>query len=74
MDRNQATGLFLISALLLVYLFFFSPKVAPEKNKAQAPTTATTTKPAGPAPALAPRPSSTRPLARRAASSSKTPS
>ena len=26
MDRNQATGLFLISALLLVYLFFFSPK------------------------------------------------
>ena len=26
MDRNQATGLFLISALLLVYLTFFAPK------------------------------------------------
>ena len=26
MDKNQATGLFLIAALLLVYLFFFSPK------------------------------------------------
>jgi YidC/Oxa1 family membrane protein insertase len=54
MDRNQATGLFLISALLLVYLFFFSPKAEPEKNKAQAPTTVTTPKPAGPATALAP--------------------
>ncbi len=54
MDRNQATGLFLISALLLVYLFFFSPKEKVEKNKAQAPTTATTGQPAGPAPALAP--------------------
>jgi YidC/Oxa1 family membrane protein insertase len=54
MDRNQATGLFLISALLLVYLFFFSPKEKAEKNKAQAPTTATTGQPAGPALALAP--------------------
>ncbi len=54
MDRNQATGLFLISALLLVYLFFFSPKEKVEKDKAQAPTTATTGQPAGPAPALAP--------------------
>ena len=26
MDRNQATGLFLISALLLIYLAFFAPK------------------------------------------------
>ena len=52
MDRNQATGLFLISALLLIYLFFFSPKAEPEKNKAQAPTTAAAT----PAPAAAPTP------------------
>jgi YidC/Oxa1 family membrane protein insertase len=49
MDRNQATGLFLISALLLVYLFFFSPKEKVEKNKAQAPTTAAT-KTTGPTP------------------------
>ena len=55
MDRNQATGLFLISALLLIYLFFFSPKAEPEKNKAQAPTTAATPAPAAaPTPALAP--------------------
>ena len=56
MDRNQATGLFLISALLLVYLFFFSPKKEPEKDKSQA-TTSTAAKPAAaPAatPALAP--------------------
>ncbi|MGI4820932.1 MAG: membrane protein insertase YidC [Janthinobacterium lividum] len=53
MDRNQATGLFLISALLLVYLFFFSPKAEPEKNKTQATTTAATTA-AAPTPALAP--------------------
>ena len=51
MDRNQATGLFLISALLLVYLFFFSPKDKGEKNKAQA-TTSTAAKVAAPAPAL----------------------
>ncbi|WP_223653609.1 membrane protein insertase YidC [Hymenobacter psoromatis] len=55
MDRNQATGLFLISALLLIYLFFFSPKAEPEKNKAQAPTTAATPASAtAPTPALAP--------------------
>ena len=53
MDKNQATGLFLISALLLVYLFFFSPKKPDEKaaGKTPAPTTAaakapTTTTPA----------------------------
>ncbi|RZK14240.1 MAG: membrane protein insertase YidC, partial [Hymenobacter sp.] len=45
MDRNTATGLFLISALLLVYLFFFSPKDKVEKDKAQA-TTSTAAKPA----------------------------
>ena len=56
MDRNQATGLFLISALLLVYLFFFSPKAEPDKNKTQATTTAATQTPvaAVPAPALPP--------------------
>ena len=53
MDRNQATGLFLISALLLVYLFFFSPKPAPEKNKTQA-TTTTAARPLAPSPGLAP--------------------
>jgi len=51
MDKNQATGLFLISALLLVYLFFFSPKKPDEKaaGKTLAPAAAkapTTTKPA----------------------------
>src|SRR5688572_1136379 len=40
MDRNQAVGLFLISALLLVYMFFFSPE--PEKEKAAQPTQTTT--------------------------------
>jgi YidC/Oxa1 family membrane protein insertase len=53
MDRNQATGLFLISALLLVYLFFFSPKKEPEQNKTQATTTAAA-KTATPAPGLTP--------------------
>ncbi|MGI4741695.1 MAG: membrane protein insertase YidC [Janthinobacterium lividum] len=53
MDRNQATGLFLISALLLVYLFFFSPK-EPAKDKAQATTTTAAPKTAAPTPALAP--------------------
>jgi YidC/Oxa1 family membrane protein insertase len=51
MDRNQATGLFLISALLLIYLFFFQPKAEPEKGKTPAATTATT--PAAPAAAQA---------------------
>ncbi|GAA4369908.1 membrane protein insertase YidC [Hymenobacter saemangeumensis] len=49
MDRNQATGLFLISALLLVYLFFFSPK---KDEKADGKTPAATE--AAKAPAAAP--------------------
>ncbi|MBD2724027.1 membrane protein insertase YidC [Hymenobacter armeniacus] len=56
MDRNQATGLFLISALLLVYLFFFSPK-KDEKAAGKTPpaTTAAATPAAAPAAAaLAP--------------------
>ncbi|MBF9220128.1 membrane protein insertase YidC [Hymenobacter ruricola] len=55
MDKNQATGLFLISALLLVYLFFFSPK-KDEKAAGKTPpaTTAATQAPAPAAPALAP--------------------
>jgi len=40
MDKNQATGLFLISALLLAYLFFFSPKAPKEKPAAKPTTTA----------------------------------
>ncbi|RZK36779.1 MAG: hypothetical protein EOO57_06590, partial [Hymenobacter sp.] len=55
MDRSQATGLFLISALLLVYLFFFSPKDKVEKDKAQAPTSAAA-KAAAPTPGVAPAP------------------
>jgi YidC/Oxa1 family membrane protein insertase len=43
MDKNSATGLFLISALLLIYLFFFAPKEAPEKAPAKPTTTAATT-------------------------------
>lgn len=54
MDKNSATGLFLISALILVYLFFFSPKQADvEKAKKQEAATAaarTATKPAAGAP------------------------
>jgi YidC/Oxa1 family membrane protein insertase len=47
MDRNQATGLFLISALLLVYLFFFSPKTDEKATgKTPAATTAATKAPA----------------------------
>ncbi|MGI4874651.1 MAG: membrane protein insertase YidC [Janthinobacterium lividum] len=53
MDRNQATGLFLISALLLVYLFFFSPKPEADKSKTPA-TTSTAAKPAAAAPAATP--------------------
>ena len=52
MDRNQATGLFLISALLLVYLFFFSPK-KPEEA-AQTKTPAPTEAAQAPAPAAVP--------------------
>ena len=56
MDRNSATGLVLISALILVYLFFFSPKTADvekaRKQEAAAATAKTGTKPA-PATAVA---------------------
>ena len=61
MDRNQATGLFLISALLLIYLFFFAPKPENAKNQPGKPTTSTAATPApttasvaAPAPAFAP--------------------
>ena len=60
MDRNQATGLFLISALLLIYLFFFSPK-GPDKDKTPAATTAAKTgAAAGPATASAGFPAAPR--------------
>ena len=51
MDRNSATGLFLISALLLVYLFFFSPKKPDEKAAGKTPpaTAAAANVPATPA-------------------------
>ncbi|WP_426059483.1 membrane protein insertase YidC [Hymenobacter sp. B1770] len=51
MDRNSATGLFLISALLLVYLFFFSPKKEDAKapGKTPPPTAAATAPAATPA-------------------------
>lgn len=42
MDRNQATGLFLISALLLAYLFFFKP--TPKEPVVQKATTAVAAK------------------------------
>ncbi|MFD2721734.1 membrane protein insertase YidC [Hymenobacter monticola] len=55
MDRNSATGLFLISALLLVYLFFFSPKKTDEKAAGKEPApTAAAKAPAAPASALTP--------------------
>ena len=63
MDRNSATGLVLISALILVYLFFFSPKTADvekaRKQEAAAATAKTGAKPASATavaavPALAP--------------------
>ena len=41
MDKNQATGLFLISALLLVYLFFFSPKKPDDKAAGKTPPATT---------------------------------
>ncbi|WP_375417733.1 membrane protein insertase YidC [uncultured Hymenobacter sp.] len=63
MDRNQATGLFLISALLLIYLFFFAPKPEDAKNQPAKPTTGTAATPAAPAPAAIPTP----PLAPEAA-------
>lgn len=48
MDKNQATGLFLISAMLLAYLFFFSPKDKDQPAATPATTTAATTTPAPP--------------------------
>ena len=46
MDRNQAVGLFLISALLLIYLFVFPPsKDVKPKAETKATTTATTATP-----------------------------
>jgi YidC/Oxa1 family membrane protein insertase len=55
MDKNQATGLFLIAALLLVYLFFFSPKTPDEKAAGKEPApTAAAKAPGTPATALAP--------------------
>ncbi|QNH63326.1 membrane protein insertase YidC [Hymenobacter sediminicola] len=54
MDRNSATGLFLIAALLLVYLYFFKPET-PKELPADKPTTAASTAPgATPATAAAP--------------------
>ena len=41
MDKNSATGLFLISALLLVYLFFFSPKKPDDKTTGKTPAATT---------------------------------
>jgi YidC/Oxa1 family membrane protein insertase len=43
MERNQAVGLFLISALLLVYMFFFSPKPDEKAQQAKTQTTASVT-------------------------------
>ncbi len=53
MDRNSATGLFLISALLLVYLFFFSPKNPDEKAAGKTPPATTTAAKAGTPPTAA---------------------
>jgi YidC/Oxa1 family membrane protein insertase len=54
MDRNSATGLFLIAALLLVYLYFFKPE-APKETPADKPTTAAAAaKPGTPAAATTP--------------------
>src|SRR5687767_993118 len=44
MDRNQATGLFLISALLLIYLGFFAPKGPKPKPADPKTTTSASTK------------------------------
>ncbi len=54
MDRNQATGLFLISALLLIYLGFFAPKgPKPKPVDPKAKTEAARRAAAGPAADLA---------------------
>jgi len=49
MDRNQATGLFLIAALLIVYLFFFSPKKDDKATGKQPAATEAAKTPAAPA-------------------------
>jgi YidC/Oxa1 family membrane protein insertase len=59
MDRNQATGLFLIAALLLVYLFFFSPK---KDDKATGKQPAATEAAKTPAPVATPGFEPTAPL------------
>ncbi|MCC3157451.1 membrane protein insertase YidC [Hymenobacter sp. 15J16-1T3B] len=46
MDKNQATGLMLISALLLAYLFFFKPKAEEQAKQAEKPAAAAAAKPA----------------------------
>ena len=51
MDKNSATGLFLIAALLLVYLYFFKPE-APTETPADKPTTAASAKPNATGPAM----------------------
>lgn len=60
MDKNSATGLFLIAALLLVYLYFFKPE-APTETPADKPTTTASAKPnaAGAATPAAPLDSAT---------------
>ncbi|WP_400193959.1 membrane protein insertase YidC [Hymenobacter sp. B81] len=49
MDKNQATGLMLISAMLLAYLLFFAPKKE-EQAAAEKPAKAAAAAPAAPAP------------------------
>jgi len=66
MDRNSATGLFLIAALLLVYLYFFKPE-APTETPADKPTTAASAKPGA---AAAPAPAAAAPLDSAAAARS----
>ena len=50
MDKNQATGLMLISALLLAYLFFFKPKAEEQAKQADKPAAAAAKAAAAPAP------------------------
>ncbi|HYE80521.1 MAG TPA: membrane protein insertase YidC [bacterium] len=64
MDRNQATGLFLISALLLVYLAFFAPK---EPKQKPADPKARTSAPAARRSEVAPAPLAPADSASRAA-------
>ncbi|RAK65151.1 membrane protein insertase YidC [Hymenobacter edaphi] len=50
MDKNQATGLMLISALLLAYLFFFKPQAEEQAQQAAKPAAAAAKPAAAPAP------------------------